>query len=106
MSSTAAMGENGLKNIFLALFLTCGPIGQFSSSLDQRCSPNTIDLRSRDKRQPTSTPLRSGQGHMSVGDSAEEFISIYALGRERLLCCPVVFRQVLSNICFLAVGRR
>ena len=31
------------------------------------------------------TPLRSGQGHMSVGDSAEEFISIHALGRERLL---------------------
>ena len=31
------------------------------------------------------TPPRSGQGHMSVGDSAEEFISIHALGRERLL---------------------
>ena len=31
------------------------------------------------------TPLRSGQGHMSVGDSAEEFIAIHALGRERLL---------------------
>ena len=31
------------------------------------------------------TPVRSGQGHNSVGDSAEEFISIYALGRERLL---------------------
>ena len=31
------------------------------------------------------TPLRSGRGHMSVGDSAEEFISIHALGRERLL---------------------
>ena len=31
------------------------------------------------------TPLRSGQGYMSVGDSAEEFISIHALGRERLL---------------------
>ena len=31
------------------------------------------------------TPLRSGQGHMGVGDSAEEFISIHALGRERLL---------------------
>ena len=37
------------------------------------------------------TALRSGQGHMSVGDSAEEFISIHALGRERLLCCPVVW---------------
>ena len=32
-----------------------------------------------------ATPLRSGQGHMSVGDSAEEFILIHALGRERLL---------------------
>ena len=31
------------------------------------------------------TPLRSGQGHMSVGDSAEEFIPIHALGREGLL---------------------
>ena len=31
------------------------------------------------------TPLRSRQGHMSVGDCAEEFISIHALGRERLL---------------------
>ena len=34
---------------------------------------------------PMVTALRSGQGHMSVGDSAEEFISINALGRERLL---------------------
>ena len=31
------------------------------------------------------TRLCSGQGHMSVGDSAEEFILIHALGRERLL---------------------
>ena len=31
------------------------------------------------------TALRSGQGHTSVGDSAEESISIHALGRERLL---------------------
>ena len=31
------------------------------------------------------TSLRSGQGHMSVGNSVEEFISIHALGRERLL---------------------
>ena len=30
-------------------------------------------------------PIRSGQGHMSVGDSTEEFISIHVLGRERLL---------------------
>ncbi len=31
------------------------------------------------------TALRSGQGHMSAGDSTEEFISIHTLGRERLL---------------------
>ena len=31
------------------------------------------------------TTLRSGQGHMSVGDSAEEIISTHALGREGLL---------------------
>ena len=31
------------------------------------------------------TALRSGQGHMSVGDSAEDFISTHALGREKLL---------------------
>ena len=30
------------------------------------------------------TPLRSGQGHMSVGDSAEEFIWIHALWCQRL----------------------
>ena len=30
-------------------------------------------------------PLRSGQDHKSVGDSAEELISIHALGRETLL---------------------
>ena len=32
-----------------------------------------------------ATPLRSGQGHMSVGDRSEEFISIHAQGLERLL---------------------
>ena len=31
------------------------------------------------------TPLRFGQSHVSVSDSAEEFTSIHALGRERLL---------------------
>ena len=30
------------------------------------------------------TALRSGQGHMSVGDSAEDFISIHTLGHEKL----------------------
>ena len=32
-----------------------------------------------------ATHLRSGQGHKSVGDSAEEFISIHSPGREKLL---------------------
>ena len=32
-----------------------------------------------------ATTVRPGQRHMSVGDSAEEFISIHALGRERFL---------------------
>ena len=36
-------------------------------------------------RQSMITPLRSGQGHMSVGDSAEEFMLIHVLERERLL---------------------
>ena len=31
------------------------------------------------------TAVRSGQGHVSVSDSVEEFISIHGLGRERLL---------------------
>ena len=35
-----------------------------------------IDLRSLD-RQPAVTPLRSTQGHRSVGDSDEEFISTH-----------------------------
>ena len=43
------------------------------------------------------TALRSGQGHMSVGDSAEEFISIHPLGVVCCLCCGVVFRQILSK---------
>ena len=30
-------------------------------------------------------PLRSGRGHTSAGDSAEEFIPTHALGRESLL---------------------
>ena len=31
------------------------------------------------------TVILFGQGHMSIGDNAEEFISTHALGRERLL---------------------
>ena len=48
------------------------------------------------------TPLRSRQGHMSVDDSAEGFISIHALGRERLVVLSVVFRHILSKILFFA----
>ena len=39
------------------------------------------------------TPLRLGQGHMSVGDGAEDFISIHALGRERLIPLFCGFRS-------------
>ena len=44
------------------------------------------------------TPLRSGQGHMSVGDSTKELISIHALGRERLLVlsCGLPLRPLKS----------
>ena len=52
------------------------------------------------------TALRSGQGRMSVGDSAEEFISIHDLGRERLLVCPVVSVTSSQNSVFTPVGRR
>ena len=42
------------------------------------------------------TPLRSGQGHVSVGDSAEELISIHVLGRKRLfvLSCGLPSRPL------------
>ena len=56
----------------------------FSSNLDQHCPPNTIDLRCGDRDNPWSLLLVPDED-MSVGDSAEEFISIHALGRERLL---------------------
>ena len=48
------------------------------------------------------TPLRSGQGHMSVGDSAEEFISIHALGWERLLVLSCDFPSHPLKIMFFA----
>ena len=51
-------------------------------------------------------PLRSGQGHMSVGDSAQEFISIHALGRERLLVLSCCFPSHPFKILFWSVGRR
>ena len=46
------------------------------------------------------TPLRSGQGHMSAGDSAEEFISVHALGRERLFVLSCRLPSILSKFCF------
>ena len=48
------------------------------------------------------TPPCSGQGHMSVGDSAEEFISIHALGRERLLVLSCGLPSHPLKILFLA----
>ena len=46
--------------------------------------------------------LRSGQGHMSAGDSAEEFISIHALGHERLLVLSCGLPSHLLKILFFA----
>ena len=48
------------------------------------------------------TALRSGQGHMGVGDSAKEFISIHDLGRERLFVLSCGIRHILSKFCFYA----
>ena len=48
------------------------------------------------------THLRSGQGHMSVRDSAGEFISIHALGRERLLVLSCGFPSHPPKILFFA----
>ena len=48
------------------------------------------------------TLLRSGQGHMSVGNSAEEFISIHALGRERLLVLSCALPSHPLKILFFA----
>ena len=53
-----------------------------------------------------ATVLRSGQGHMSAGDSAEEFISIHALGRERLLVlsCGLPSHPSPQNYVFRPLG--
>ena len=48
------------------------------------------------------TPICFGQGHMSVGDSAEEFISIHALGRERLLLLSCGLPSHPLKFCFSA----
>ena len=52
------------------------------------------------------TPLRSTQGHMSGGDSAEELISIHALGRETLLVLSCSVPSNLLKFLFSSVGRR
>ena len=46
------------------------------------------------------TPLRSGQGHTSARDTAEVFISIHALGRERLLVLSCGLPHILSKFRF------
>ena len=48
------------------------------------------------------THLRSGQGHMGVGDSAEEFISTHALGRERLFALSCGLPSHPPKIVFFA----
>ena len=52
------------------------------------------------------TPLRSEHGHMSVGDSAEQFISFHALGRQRLLVSYCGLPSHPLNTLFFAVARR
>ena len=66
------------------------------------------------------TAVRSGQGNMSVGDSTEEFISIQALGRERVLvlsygltshplkCCFDARWETIASFClsFLHTSRQ
>ena len=49
-----------------------------------------------------ATPLCSGQGHMSLGDSVEEFISIHALQRERLLMLSCGLPSCPLKILFFA----
>ena len=51
-----------------------------------------------------AAPLCSEQGRMSVGDSAEEFISIHALGRERLLVLSCGLLSHPLEILFFALG--
>ena len=48
------------------------------------------------------TPLCTGQGYVSVGDSADEFISIHALGRERLLVLSCGLPSHALKILFFA----
>ena len=48
------------------------------------------------------TPLCSRQGYMRVGDSAEEVISIHALGRERLLVLSCGLPSYLLESLFFA----
>ena len=52
-----------------------------------------------------ATPLDSRKCHMSVDDSAEEFIWIHALGRERLLLLSCGILPHPPEILFLPVGR-
>ena len=48
------------------------------------------------------TPLRSGQDHMSVGDSPKAFISIHALCSERLLVLSCGLPSHTLKFLFLA----
>ena len=79
----------------------------FLSSLNHQCPPNRINHGpsiSRE-RQPTITPLRSGQSHMSAGDSADDLILIHALGPERLIVFSCGLRSnPLKNLCFAGWG--
>lgn len=46
-------------------------------------------------------PLHSGQSHIQAGDSAEEFMSIHAVGRERLPALSLdLWLNLLKILCF------
>ena len=93
-----------LKAPLVLLFLK-RPNLPFFINLGQRCPTITTIFQSRDRDNPRPV-LRSGQGNMSLDDSAEDSMLIHALTRKRL---PTLFcglpSSTLQFVC-LPVGRR
>ena len=56
--------------------------------------------------QLTANSLCSGQGYMNAGDSAEAFMLIHALRRERLPALSAVLRSKLLSLLVSPVGQR
>ena len=94
-------GEKTINVFFLILFLVMRP--NWNLAFFHRASINIVHQTrlSFDLDIDTITP-RSGQGHMSVGDSAEEFILIHAPGRERMLVFSCGISSVPLKILFFA----